>query len=216
MSCSAIAVALMFVLAGCGNDIDGSSPTVRAAAANPNVNSPPTLAGSPVTTAAIGSSYRFAPVAADADGDTLSFAVQNLPKWASFSASTGALSGTPQTGDAGNYPNVVISVSDGHHTAALPAFTIAVLAGNGGSATLSWVAPTQNDDGTPLLGLSGYVVLYGMNANSLDHTATISDPVATSYVVPNLQPGTWYFGLAAVAVSGAQSRTSDLVSKTIG
>jgi len=100
------------------------SITVNAVASN----SAPTISGSPVSAVDEGSSYEFTPSASDQDGDALVFAVANKPSWASFDTSTGRLSGTPASGDAGTYGNIVISVSDGQDNASLPAFTITVRA----------------------------------------------------------------------------------------
>ncbi len=48
----------------------------------------------------------------------------NKPSWATFSASTGELSGTPNA--AGSFANIVISVTDGTQTSSLDAFSISV------------------------------------------------------------------------------------------
>jgi len=92
-----------------------------------------------------GSAYSFRPSASDADGDALSFSISNKPSWASFSSSSGRLSGTPGTGSVGSYGNIVITVSDGMASASLPAFSIRVDAANtapviGGSPASSVVA----------------------------------------------------------------------------
>ncbi len=207
-------------LSGCwydsGKPSAAAASGASAATLTASKNSAPTVSGVPGTAVAVGSSYRFAPAAADADGDTLTYSVQNLPAWASFSAASGVLSGVPQAADVGSYPNITISVNDGRNTTALPAFAIAVVAGSLGTATVSWVAPTQNDDGTPIDGLSGYLVLYGKDSASLDYSSTVSDASATSFTVRDLLPGTWYFGVVSVSTAGVRSRISALASKTIG
>lgn len=95
---------------------------VRAVA----TNSAPVISGSPATSVNEGSGYEFTPSASDADGDALVFDIANKPSWASFDTSTGRLAGTPASGDADTYGNIVISVSDGQDSASLPAFTITV------------------------------------------------------------------------------------------
>jgi hypothetical protein len=92
------------------------------------VNVPPTIAGMPGTTATVGMSYTFTPVADDVDGDTLVFSITNKPGWAMFSQSTGQLSGNPAAGDVGTTSGIVISVSDGTSSTALPAFSLQVVA----------------------------------------------------------------------------------------
>ncbi|HXL16563.1 MAG TPA: putative Ig domain-containing protein, partial [Streptosporangiaceae bacterium] len=89
---------------------------------------PPTISGSPATSVVAGQNYSFMPTTTDPSGKTLTFSISNKPSWASFSTGTGQLSGTPAAANVGTYSNIVISVSDGTSSAALPAFAIAVTA----------------------------------------------------------------------------------------
>ncbi|MBJ6723431.1 putative Ig domain-containing protein, partial [Geomesophilobacter sediminis] len=82
----------------------------------------PTISGTPATTVTAVQSYLFTPNATDA----ASFSITGKPSWAAFDSATGALSGTPQRADAGNYPNIVISAANAAGSAALPAFAITV------------------------------------------------------------------------------------------
>ena len=91
-------------------------------------NRAPTISGTPATSVNAGSAYNFQPSGADADGDTLTYSIQNQPSWATFNAGTGRLSGTPTAAAAGVYSGIVISVSDGKDTVSLPAFSITVSA----------------------------------------------------------------------------------------
>lgn len=97
-----------------------------AVTAAPATNRAPTISGTPPTSVTVGAAYSFKPTAADADNNTLTFSIQNSPSWATFSTTTGQLSGTPSA--TGTYSNIVISVSDGKASAALPAFNISVTA----------------------------------------------------------------------------------------
>jgi hypothetical protein len=123
----------------------------------PVVNSAPTISGSPPQQVTEGQAYSFTPIASDTDQDTLTFSVDNKPAWASFSAQSGALVGTPPAGAAGSYPDIVISVSDGQANASLPAFTIVVDPATGGSApppantapTISGTPRNQVTEGQP-------------------------------------------------------------------
>jgi hypothetical protein len=83
-------------------------------------NQPPTISGTASTTGAVGVAYAFQPSATDPEGQTLTFAVSNRPTWASFSTSTGRLSGTPTA--AGTFSNIRISVSDGRRSRSLRDF----------------------------------------------------------------------------------------------
>jgi hypothetical protein len=94
------------------------------------VNTPPTISGAPATSVSAGQAYAFTPTANDVDGQTLTFAIANKPSWASFSSSTGRLTGTPTNADAGTHSSITISVSDGVTSTALPAFSVTVTAVN--------------------------------------------------------------------------------------
>lgn len=188
--------------------------------APPATATPPTITGTPATQAQAGTAYSFTPTAHDSTGKTLSFSIQNKPGWASFSIATGQLSGTPTSTDVGTDSNIIITVSNGTASAALPAFSIAVAAAAGtsqtvGTATLKWSAPTKNTDGSTVTNLTGYVVSYGMSATALSQTVSITNPATTSYTVQNLGQGTWYFAVSATASDGTTSALSAVVSKTI-
>jgi hypothetical protein len=102
----------------------------------------PVITGIPALTATAGTAYSFTPVATDADSLTLTYSVSKKPLWASFSSSTGKLSGTPSPTQVGTYTNIVISVSDGAKSAALPAFTVTVNAAPNHAPTISGVPST--------------------------------------------------------------------------
>jgi Putative Ig domain len=84
------------------------------------------IAGSPATSVTANHSFAFTPKATDSEGRSLTFGIEHKPSWASFSATTGELSGTPTAANVGSYSGIVIQVSDGWHRAALPAFTLTV------------------------------------------------------------------------------------------
>jgi len=94
----------------------------------PPANRAPTIAGTPATTATVGVAYNFTPVGDDLDDDNLSFTIQNRPSWATFTAATGQLSGTPTTANIGTTNAVTITVTDGVASATLPAFNLTVQA----------------------------------------------------------------------------------------
>lgn len=179
----------------------------------PAANNPPTISGTPATGAQVDRAYSFQPKANDPEGATLIWSAQGLPSWATFNTSTGLLSGTPTI--AGSYGNIVISVSDGTNKVSLKAFTITVAQAQLGSATMSWVAPTQNTDGSALNDLAGYRILYGTSASALNKTIQVTNPSVTSYVVENLTSATWYFAVKAYTASGAESSLSNTASKVI-
>ncbi len=84
-----------------------------------------------------------------------------------------------------------------------------------GSATLTWAAPTANSDGSTLSDLSGFKVIYGRSAGTLDQTVSLTNPTLSTYVLSNLSPGTWYFALVAVNSKGVESTPTNVISTTI-
>lgn len=91
-------------------------------------NTAPTISGTPATSVIAGELYQFTPSASDVDeDDVLVFSISNAPAWANFDTATGTLSGTPTEDNVGVSGAIVISVSDGSDSVALPAFTIEVV-----------------------------------------------------------------------------------------
>jgi hypothetical protein len=109
----------------------------------------------------------------------------------------------------------VIRVTDGRATASLPAFAVNVTATANGSATLSWIPPTRNTDGSPLNNLSGYRIYYGTNAGALDQTVQINNPSVTRYVIERLSPATYYFAVRSLTATGTESPLSNVASKQV-
>src|SRR3954469_3104904 len=89
-------------------------------------NLPPIIQGTPITSVAAGSSYSFTPKAADPDGNKLTFDAKGVPAWATFDATTGALSGTPTESDVGTSGMITIEVSDSMSITELTPFQISV------------------------------------------------------------------------------------------
>jgi hypothetical protein len=203
--CALLAISLGGCLSGGGGSDDASVVNPG----NPSSNTPPTISGSPPPLVLVGQSYSFTPTASDADGDTLTFSVSNLPAWASFDTSTGKVSGTAPQGSEGVFSGIVISVSDGKVSSSLPQFAIEVTQTAPGSATLSWVAPTVNDDGTALTDLAAYTIYIGQEPGNYTDAVTIDNPGLTTYVVDNLVPNTYYFAVTAINADGRESRFSN-------
>jgi hypothetical protein len=86
-----------------------------------------TISGLPPGAVVAGHAYTFTPTTTDSPGRTLKFSITNKPSWAVFSSTNGRLSGTPSVALVGTTTNkIVIAVSDGTSTAALPAAFITV------------------------------------------------------------------------------------------
>jgi hypothetical protein len=188
-------------------------PAVPGTPSSAGRNTAPNITGVPVTSITVGATYAFRPTAVDPDGDALAYSVAGKPDWATFSTATGSLTGTPVPG---TYANIVISVSDGTASHALPAFTLNVTQTEAtGIAALSWTAPTQNTDGTALSDLVGYRVYHGTSSSELSDVVEISGAGTTAYSFATLPPGTHYFAVAAYTAAGVESAMSGVGSKTI-
>ena len=178
-------------------------------------NRAPTLSGTPAASVRVGETYTFQPSASDADGDSLSFSIENRPTWASFNSSTGVLTGTPSSVHVGVYSNIRISVTDGKATTRGTAFGIEVTQVSMGSATLSWTAPTENMDGSTLTDLAGFTLYYGTSEGSYTEQIQIDNPGISTYVVENLTPNTYYFVATAYNSSGVESPFSGVAVKVV-
>jgi hypothetical protein len=167
-----------------------SLPPFTITVSSQPVDGPPTINGNPTTTVTAGSAYSFTPTAADPEGHALTFSVRNQPSWANFHAATGQLAGTPNAANVGTFANIIISVSNGTSSAALPAFTITV--------------SPQAVDGPPTIG--GNPATSVMAGSTYSFKPTASDPQghALSFSIQN--PPSWAnFNTATGQLSGTPS-----------
>jgi putative Ig domain-containing protein len=204
-----VAVLGTLALAACGGDSDDAP----SSAAQPNRS--PAISGTPSTAVLQGTQYGFTPSANDPDGNALTFSIENLPSWATFTTSSGRLHGAPTAADIGSYSSISITVSDGVATASLPAFNVQVVATASGAATLSWNAPTTNSDGSPLVNLAGFKVYWGTTRGDYPNSTTVSNPTVTIHIVEQLTPATWYFAISALNAQGIESVLTSPASKVI-
>jgi hypothetical protein len=84
-----------------------------------------------------------------------------------------------------------------------------------GVATLDWMPPTSNSDGSVLTNLAGYTVYYGTSPNDLSQTIKVSNPGLSAYTVEGLTSGKWYFAVTAHSADGVESNRTATVSTTI-
>lgn len=204
-------------LSGCpsgGGGEDPAAPPVDPPTDPGGGNNPPTLSGTPSASTKIGEAWSFTPVATDADGDTLTFTVENQPGWTNFDASNGSLSGEPQPEDEGVYEDIAIAASDGEASDSLT-FSVAVTQVAAGSVSLSWAAPTHNNDGSVLTDLASFRIHYGKVPGNYSEQILIENPGITTYVVENLTPDTYYFAATAINSGGVESDYSGEAIMTI-
>lgn len=133
-----IAVAGALTLVACGQvtttgsgsatGTSSATSTGGGGTSTPSDPGTPSISGTPPASVVAGQSYTFTPTALDASGAALTFTAANLPPWASFSNSSGQVSGTPNAASVGTFANIQITVSNGQATATLAAFSITVVA----------------------------------------------------------------------------------------
>ena len=200
------ALAVIASLGGCSSSGDSAS-NVAPDPVEPT-NSAPTISGVPRSSVLVGEQYSFTPSASDADNDPLTFDVQGEPNWLTINSGSGALTGAPTLADIGTYSGILVSVSDASASASLPQFGVDVVQNADDSITLSWTAPTQNEDGSPIE-LAGYKFYYGTSPGSYSNQVWVNSPGITSYVLDNLTPATYYVVATAISTSGAESSFSN-------
>jgi hypothetical protein len=183
----------------------------------PLPNNPPRIGGSPTTAVVAGHAYAFQPNATDPNGLSMKFGISGKPAWAAFDTNTGRLSGTPATASSGTYANIVIAAYDGYMKGVLPAFSIVVQADSStptpvpppvtttAAATVSWIPPTVNTDGSVLGNLAGYYLYYGTSPDNLNQSVTVTNAGLTRYVLSGLAKQTWYFAMTAYNSIGVES-----------
>jgi hypothetical protein len=132
------------------------------------------ISGTPATSAEAGKYYSFTPTVVAPSGSSLTYKVTNPPAWAQFSAKTGTLSGTPTAASA-SQGGVVISVSDGSQSAALPAFAITIAAVSSNPVVSLSAGPSAVPKGS-----SAMLTWSSSNASSCAASGGWSGSVATS------------------------------------
>lgn len=181
-----------------------------------STNRAPTITGTAASKASVDVGYEFRPVASDPEDNELTFSIDRQPSWTKFDSKTGRLYGVPGNAHVGTHANIKISVSDGENVSALAPFAITVVGFASGSATLTWNPPTRRTDNTALNNdLAGYQIEYSLLSGDFDNVITLDNAGMAAYVVENLAPGTWKFGVRAFDNKGQLSARSGEGQKTV-
>ena len=83
--------------------------------------------------------------------------------------------------------------------------------------TLSWVAPAEREDGTPIsmAELAGYRVYYGTSAGNYTTQVDINNGSTMNVTLSGLATGTYYIVVTAIDVDGRESVYSQEAVQTI-
>lgn len=182
----------------------------------------PTISGTPSKTATVGTAYRFQPTAKDPNGDKLTFSIANRPNWATFSTTTGLLSGTPTAANVGTFSSVSIKVTDGKTTVSLPTFSVTVSQTTSGAPTIAGTPassvvvgntyrfqPTAKDPNGDTLGFSivnrPAWATFSTATGVLTGTPTLANVGTFSNVTIRVSDGKTTTSLAPFAITVAQS-----------
>jgi hypothetical protein len=160
-------------------------------------------------------------VAKHPSGKPVAIGIENAPPWlSSWSFHTGdsdylVFFGTPGIEHVGVYTGVRLTASNGMVTATRDLdLVVAVEADN--TVSLSWLAPTENEDGTPLADLAGYRI-YGWPSNG---AAALNREVAlfsgTQLDISGLENGLWKFAVTAYNSVGTESGLSAILPVWVG
>jgi hypothetical protein len=84
-----------------------------------------------------------------------------------------------------------------------------------GSARVSWVAPTQNTDGTTLANLAGFRVYYSTSNTSFSTSTLVNDTTSRTTTINALPAGTWYFMVRVLNSGQVESGNSNVASKAV-
>ena len=227
-----VTILLTLMLAACSGDDGGTS---KPAATNGSSNTTGSTTGTtntggststtPTTSLAISGapnrqvianqSYWFRPTARGAAGAVMKFGISNKPPWSVVNSATGEVMGTPQSTDVGAYHGVTVTVTAGTQMRAL-SFDIEVVQVGTNSLMISWLAPTENEDGTPLTNLAGYRIRYGIQSGNYSSEVKIDNAGLATYVINGLAAGTYYLVLSAVNANGGESTPSNEAQANVG
>jgi hypothetical protein len=180
-------IGLVLALAGC----NGSSQSTASTATGTSALA---IQATPQPTVAAGTTYVLQPQVQAPSGESIGYSIQNKPHWATFSTSTGVLSGVPATTDVGTYSNIVVSASNGASTASLPAFSITVTPSDAGGPAATASRPSYNTG-------DGFFVVNG----------GLYDPNGNLFRIRGVNRVHWDSNSAAgIALSGANAVRYDM------
>jgi hypothetical protein len=175
------------------------------------------ISGTPPEAVIAGNLYLFTPDLDSSGESPPVFMIEGLPYWAGFNEINGELYGAPADEDIGFYAAITISATDGVVETSLPSFSIEVVAPGAapGAVTLSWMPPTENEDGSYLVDLAGYWIYWGNNPGQYTQWMRIDNPGLTAVVIESLVPGTWEFAMTSFNAAGVESDLSNTVTRFV-
>lgn len=191
-------------LAACGGESGASSAAAPSEAAEPST--------AQVASGMIDRSQD-ADTAQSTFGNVAATAATGSSTTSATSASTTstASSGTTSSSGAGS----TAGTTAGSGTVASTNQSTPPVTTTDGVATLDWMPPTENSDGSVLTNLAGYTVYYGTSPGDLSQSVKVTNPGLAAYTVTGLPSGTWYFAVTSYSADGVESSRTNTVSTQI-
>lgn len=78
---------------------------------------------------------------------------------------------------------------------------------------LEWTPPATNSDGSPATSIAGYIIYYGNASGVYSNSNDVGN--VTTYIVPALPDGVYYFAVSAYNANGAEGERSPECSQNI-
>ena len=94
-------------------------------------------------------------------------------------------------------------------------FTLTCTWASDGDVTLTWVNPTENTDGSPYTNRGVTIIDYSPDGAEPWFMQVVTDPLATTATVADLDPGDWTFRARAVNADELSSAPSESVVRTV-
>lgn len=192
---------------------DGLRSATTAPATFTVGNPPLTITSSVSNVASEGYAYEsdFFAFGGAGSGYVFSLTQGTLPTGLSLNSASGVISGVPGTGSAGNYDNIVVSVTDGSATVQSDPFSIFVM---GATADASLITASPARAGTAILGnlstsLANPSWSFTQTPASPDLSLTASG-FSFSGTAPNVASSTIYTITATASDSGASAAAAPL------
>ena len=164
------------------------------------------LHGVPLATVEAGSSYLYKPSTSGSNGRVLSYEIVNKPEWATFTESTGELSGTPEDSNVGVSGEIEIDVSDGTTHATVGPFRVRVIPQEQRSGAVLPTTPTTSTAAPTITGTPASTITAGQ---PFSFTPVVADPsgAALSFSIVN-RPSWATFNTATGALSGTPTNAN--------
>jgi hypothetical protein len=88
---------------------------------------------------------------------------------------------------------------------------------SGQDISLSWIAPGERDDNSPLSlsEIAGYKIYYGTTQGEYSNSIDVNDAAAEGYTITDLPSGVYYIVVTTIDTDGLESGFSETVSKSI-